>query len=164
MNTNSLIKKFISRGAIIYTVISVGMMLLAVMSAENPETKILSPGLFLLIALFSYVASLGSTLYESEYFTGALARLVHAVCYNLGFFAFLLLAGMEFAYSVILTVVFAIIYTAAVIISNVFKKSSSSKKDAKKNVSGKKQTSNKKEAAGKKEKSKPQSTYTNRFS
>ena len=164
MNTNSLIKKFISRGAVIYTVISVCIIVFFLIFSDGQPAQIFKPDILLLIALFSYVASLGSTLYESEYFTGPIARLVHAVCYNLGFFAFLLLAGMQFPVAVIFTVVFAIIYTAAVIISNVFKKKSVSKKEANKTASGKKKANGKKESSVKKEKSKPQSTYTNRFS
>ena len=158
MNTTSLIKKFISRGAVIYTAISVGMMLLALMTSANPDAKVISPQLFLLIALYSYIASLGSTLYGSGYFSAGVARLIHAACYNIGLFCFLLFAECEFFIAVILTVAFAILYTVSVIISNVFKKSSNAKKDTK-------QVSNeKRQKSATKEKAKPQSTYTNRFS
>ncbi len=160
MNTKELFKRFISKGALIYTAGSLFILLFSLMLPENSAAKILSPTPFLFFAVYAYIISLGSVLYSSGAFSSAVARLIHAACYNVGFFCFVLLCRMEFAFTAIFTAVFAIIYTAAVIISGAFKKKSSSVKKSPE----KQDKTNKQPLKNKKEKSKTQSTYTSRFS
>lgn len=155
MNVQDFFKRFISRGAVIYTAGSLSILLFSLTLPENAAATILSPEPFIYFAIFAYVLSLGSAIYASGRFSSASARIIHAACYNIGFFCFLLLCEMEFAYSAIFTAVFAIIYTVSVILSGVFKKGV--KAPAKSPATDK-------SAKNKKEKAKPQSTYTSRFS
>ena len=157
MNTKTSFKSFISRGAVIYTAGSLFILLSSLAMPENSAAKILSPTPFLFFAAYAYVMSLGSTLFASGKFSPTIARLIHAVCYNVGFFGFLLLCSMGFTTSVILTAVYAFIYTASVFTVGAFKKGSD-KKAPTDSLPAKAQ------AKAKKEKSKPESTYQNRFS
>ena len=157
MNAKDLFKRFISRGAVIYTAGSLFILLFSLMLPENSAPKILSPTPFLFLAIFAYILSLGSILYVSGKFSAPIARLIHAACYNVGFFCFLIFCSVEFAYAAIFTAVFAIIYTASVIIAGSFKKRPRAAVE-------KKQTEIAKPTKTKKEKSKPQTTYTSRFS
>ena len=155
MNVQDFVKRFISRGAVIYTAGSLSILLFALNLPENAAATILSPEPFVYFAIFAYLLSLGSALYASGRFSATTSRIIHAACYNIGFFCFLLLCQMEFAYSAIFTAAFAIIYTVSVILAGVFKKGA--KTPAEKTVT-------EKTVKGKKEKAKPQSTYTSRFS
>jgi hypothetical protein len=157
MNAKDLFKRFISRGAVIYTAGSLFILLFSLMLPENSAPKILSPTPFLFFAIFAYILSLGSTPYVSGKFSAPISRLIHAACYNLGFLCFLIFCSVEFAYAIIFTAVFAIIYTASVIIAGSFKKRTRASVD-------KKQPSTAKSAKTKKEKSNPETTYTSRFS
>ena len=156
MNTKSLFKNFISMGSIIYTAGSLFILLFSLLLPENSSAKILSPDRFIFFAIFAFIMSLGSTLYSSGAFSSAIARLIHAACYNAGFLCFVLFCGMEFAFAAIFTALFAIVYTVAVIIARAFKKGSKSKTKATSPVQ--------KSAKGKKEKPKTETTYTSRFS
>ncbi len=162
MNVKIFFKRLISHGAVLYTVFSVFLLLLSLMLSDESASKFLKAEDFLYIALFSYILSLGSTMFASGYFSAPLSRLVHAVCYNIGFFIFLVLRDMQFTYVVILTAIFAVIYTIAAIITNVvIGKTNRSKTNTEKPSCV--------ERSGKKsEKEKPQSskssTYKSRFS
>jgi len=155
MNVQDFFKRFISRGAVIYTAGSLSILLFSLTLPESAAVTILSPEPFIYFAMFAYLLSLGSAIYASGKFSQTASRIIHAACYNIGFFCFLLLCKMEFAYAAIFTAVFAIIYTASVILAGVFKKGG---KAPTKSV----ETENKEKS--KKSKSKPQSTYTSRFS
>ena len=157
MNTKTLLKSFVSRGAVIYTAGSLLILLFSLALPENSAARILSPTPFIFFAAYAYVMSLGSALFTSGKFSPAIARLVHAVCYNAGFLCFLLLCSMGFTTSVILTSVYALIYTASVFIVGAFKKNPR-KNTPTSSVSVKAPTK------AKKEKAKPESTYQNRFS
>lgn len=157
MNTKTLIKSFISRGAVIYTAGSLLILLFALTLPDNSAAKILSPAPFLFFAVYAYAMSLGSTLFASGKLSSAVARLIHALCYIAGFFGFLLLCAMDFTTSLILTAVYALIYTASVFIAGAFKKGLGKKSPT---VS----SPVKAQAKVKKEKSKPETTYQNRFS
>ena len=158
MNTKQLIKHFISRGAVIYTAGSILIMLISLAMSDTSASQILNPALFLYYAIFSYILSLGSTLYVSGYFPSYIAGTIHAACFNVGFFVFVLLCGVEFAFAVIFTLVFAVIYTICRVIGTLI---------CKKNQSSGKQIKNiQSNRSGKQTKaSKPtESTYKNRFS
>ncbi|MBR3879219.1 MAG: hypothetical protein IKJ24_03745 [Clostridia bacterium] len=157
MNAKDLFKRFITRGAVIYTAGSLFILLFSLMLPENSAAKILSPTPFLFFAIFAYILSLGSALYASGRFYAPIARLIHAACYNLGFLCFLIFCSVEFAYAAIFTAVFAIIYTASVLIAGSFKKKLKATTDHK-------QTAVAKPEKVKKAKSKPETTYTSRFS
>ena len=161
MNAKDLFKRFISRGAVIYTAGSLFILLFSLILPESSAAKILSPTPFLFFAIYAYIISLGSTLYVSGKFSSPIARLIHAACYNVGFLLFVIFCSMEFAYAAIFTAVFAIIYTASVIIAGRFKKSA--KKTNAQNSSNVKPI-NTKPVKAKNEKSKPESTYQSRFS
>lgn len=161
MKFKELFKKFISRGAVIYTVGSLIVLLFSLAASESLSAKILSPMPFLFFAAYSYVMALGSALYSSGAFSGALSRLIHALCYNVGFFGFMLLCQITFTYAAIFTAIYAIIYIAAVVIARVLRKKPS--ENAKERAKQHKQKPVTIEG-NKKEKNKPQSTYTNRFS
>ena len=110
MNTKQLIKHFISRGAVIYTAGSILIMLISLAMSDTSASQILNPALFLYYALFSYILSLGSTLFVSGYFPSYVAGIIHAVCFNLGFLFFVLLCNVEFSFAVVFTLIFAVIY------------------------------------------------------
>ena len=158
MNTTEFIKKFICRGAVIYTAGSILIMLISLAMSDTSAARILDPAPFLFYAIFSFTLSLGSTLYVSGYFTSYDAGLVHAVCFNVGFFVFILLCGVEFAFAVIFTLVFAVIYTICRVIGTLIRRKTQSNGKQKKSVQPKQN--------GKQTKaSKPtESTYKNRFS
>ncbi len=118
MKLKDMMKKFVSRGAVIYTFGSLFIITLSLLLSDTSAAKILSPAPFLCFALFSYIISLGSTLYACERFSAPVARLMHAICYNGGFFAFLLICGIKFVFSFVFTLVFAAVYTVAVVISS----------------------------------------------
>ena len=158
MNVKDLIKGFISRGAVIYTAGSLFVLLFSLILPESSAAKVLSPAPFLYFAIYAYIISLGSTLLVSGALSAPVALLIHAACYNVGFGCFLLFCGMEFAYVAIFTALFAIVYTAAVIISKAFKGKPATKPTAKHTATAKNQPK------AKKKKGKPQSTYTSRFS
>ncbi len=163
MNAKEFFKKFISHGAVIYTVFSVFILLVSLMLSEQNASKVLQVKDFLYIAAFSYILSLGSTFFASGYFSAPISRLIHAICYNLGFLAFLLLREMKFAYAIILTAIFAVIYTAAVIITNLVIKKVNKDKDIKVKRSEKERSGNKTDKLPSSSKSK-NNTYESRFS
>ncbi|MGM9644478.1 MAG: hypothetical protein ACI3X1_05265 [Eubacteriales bacterium] len=158
MNTTEFIKKFICRGAVIYTAGSILIMLISLAMSDTSASQILNPALFLYYAIFSYILSLGSTLFVSGYFPSYVAGIIHAVCFNVGFFVFVLLCGVEFAFAVIFTLVFAAIYTICRVIGTLIrKKTQSNGKHIK--------TAQPKQSVKQTKASKPtESTYKNRFS
>lgn len=146
------LKKIISKGAVIYTAGSLCILLFSLLIPENTMDKVLLPTPFLLLAAYAFVLALGDLPYLVGKCSPACARAIHAACYNVGFFCFLLLCNMSFSTSVIATVIFAFIYTVAVVLAGTFKKKLSTGKNAVP------------PAKGKADKSKTQTKYTNRFS
>ena len=122
MNTKQLLKHFISRGAVIYTAGSILIMLISLAMSDTSASQILNPALFLFYAIFSYILSLGSTLFVSGYFPSYVAGIIHAVCFNVGFFIFVLLCGVEFAFAIIFTLIFAVIYTICRVIGTLIRR------------------------------------------
>ncbi len=123
MKIKALFKKFVIHGAVIYTIGSVTLLIVSRLFTKNAESQIDSYS-FLCFALFSYILSLGSTLYASDTFPHAISTLIHALCYNLGFFAFIymILPDTEFAFAIIFTAIFAIFYAIAFIVSAIIRK------------------------------------------
>lgn len=158
MNTKQLIKHFISRGAVIYTAGSILIMLISLAMSDTSASQILNPALFLYYALFSYILSLGSTLFVSGYFPSYVAGIIHAVCFNLGFLFFVLLCNVEFSFAVVFTLIFAVIYTICRVIATLIRRKSQSKGKQVKTIHS--------IQSGKQTKaSKPtENTYKNRFS
>ncbi len=115
MGNKSLFKYFISCGAVLYTLFSVSIMLISLMMSEDSASSILSPKLFLLLLLYMFVIALGNTVMRVEAISNPIKRLLHAISYIAGFFAFLLLCDMHFAVVCIFTAIFALIYAATVI-------------------------------------------------
>ena len=158
MNTKQLLKHFISRGAVIYTAGSILIMLISLAMSDTSASQILDPAPFLFYAVFSYMLSLGSTLYISGYFPSYVVGIIHAVCFNVGFFVFVLLCGVEFAFAIIFTLIFAVIYTICRVFGTLIRKKTQS--------NGKQVKTIQSNRSGKQTKaSKPtESTYKNRFS
>ena len=158
MNTKQLIKHFISRGAVIYTAGSILIMLISLAMSDTSASQILNPALFLYYALFSYILSLGSTLFVSGYLPSYVAGIIHAVCFNLGFLIFVLLCNVEFSFAVVFTLIFSVIYVICRVIATLIRRKSQSKGKQVKNIHS--------IQSGKQTKaSKPiESTYKNRFS
>ncbi len=161
MQFKDLFKKFISHGAVIYTCGSLFIISVSMLLSDSAAAQILAPKPFLCFALFSYLISLGSTLYVSGAFSASVARMIHAVCYNVGFLVFLLICGMKFVTAFIFTAVFAVIYTLIIVIYAFTHKGNLRSQKAldalpKKTIPD---TSNKKKSS----KSSPE-TYKNRFS
>ena len=97
-------------------------MLISLSMSDTSASQILNPALFLFYAIFSYILSLGSTLFVSEYFPSYVAGIIHAVCFNVGFFVFVLLCGVEFAFAIIFTLIFAVIYTICRVIGTLIRR------------------------------------------
>ena len=121
---------------------------------ENTMDKVLLPTPFLILAAYAFVLAFGDLPYLVGKCSSAAARAFHAACYNLGFFCFLLLCNVSFSSTVIATVIFALVYTVAVVLAGIWGKKN--KLTPQKSV--------KTPTKGKGKQSKPQSTYTNRFS
>lgn len=161
MKTKDLIKYFFSCGAIIYTVGSVFILAVSLAASESAASTILAPKPFLFFLGFAYLISLGNTLRRIETIPHVIGRLLHCLCYVLGFLAFILLCGIKFAYAAIFTAVFALIYAISVITASVIRKQTSNpeRKQNTKTTKPQKQT-NKKEKTAKT----AETTYQNRFS
>ena len=162
MNGKDFFKTFISRGAVIYTVFSVFLLLVSLTLSNESASQYLDAKSFLHIALFSYILSLGSTLFASGYFSAPISRLIHALCCNLGFFVFMLLQNVKFANAIIAAVVLAVIYTAVTVITNLFRKKFTNKKSPADDTATR-DASSKPNAKSNNSKSKA-GTYENRFS
>lgn len=136
MNIRNILQKFIFFGSVIYTVISTGMIILAILMTDAQYSKMLDAKRFLYILLFSFILSLGSTLLRVEEISRVAAVCIHAACYVLGFFIFVILCGIEFAPAVIATVVFAVIYAVFTaicrLVSRSFSKAGNETKQIKK--------------------------------
>ncbi len=121
MKNNSLIKYFFSCGAIIYTVGSALILIISLLLSEGASASILAPKPFLFYLGFAYVISLGNTLFRVERISSPIRRLIHALTYILGVFAFVLLCGMKFAYCAIVAAIFGIIYAAVTFVVALIK-------------------------------------------
>lgn len=152
----NVFKKIVSKGAVIYTAGSLCILLFSLSVPENTMDKLLLPTPFLMFAAYAFVLALGDLPYHVGKCSPVAARAIHATCYNLGFFCFMLLCNMSFSTSVIATVIFALFYTAAVVLAGVFRK--------KNKLAPAKNTETSVKGKNSKSKSKPQSSYTNRFS
>ena len=180
MKTKELVFFFLKRGAVLFTAISLPLfVILSIISTDS--TPPIAPEKFLLVAMLAYMMSLGATLYRIEAFSATVARIIHASCFILGFFAFTFLTLADFSAenidltqditsALIATAVFSVIYTVTCVITVLITKKSSHF-----SISTKGNPSNKivNEAAVKKtEKKAPRAkkskreedTYTSRFS
>lgn len=161
MKNNGLLRYFFSCGAIIYTLGSALILIISLLLSEGASASILAPKSFLFFLCFAYMISLGNTLFKIERISAPIRRLIHAVCYILGLFAFVLLCGMKFAYCAIVTAIFGIIYAIAIFVTalirgNIGRLSAAPRKAVEKpsRVSEKKQT----------KKTQVKEEYKNRFS
>ena len=121
MKKNGLWRYFFSCGAIIYTVGSALILIISLLLSENAAASILAPKPFLFYLGFAYIISLGNTVFKIEKISAPIRRLIHTVLYVLGFFSFVLLCGMKFAYCAIVTAIFGIIYAIAVFVTVLIK-------------------------------------------
>jgi hypothetical protein len=165
MKKKELILFFLGRGATLFTAISIPLLL--ILLALDSEGSI-DPIKFLLVAAFSYTLSLGATLYRLESVSNTAGRILHAACFILGFFGFMLLNGTDIIPSTVATVIFSTVYVAACIIAAAWRKKASPfslstgtttpvKKAAEKETVKINKTEPRKSR-------KEESTYTNRFS
>lgn len=138
MDNKSLLKFFITRGSVIYTLLSTSMIVVSILLAEDSSVKILVPKQYLFLLLFSFIMSLGSSFLKMQSLSRTLARVCHAVCFIGGFLLFLTLCGVKFVPVVISGAVFALVYTVAVLISVHTDNKSGSKQKTVKNTFGKK--------------------------
>lgn len=121
MKKNGLWRYFFSCGAIIYTVGSALILIISLLLSERAAASILAPKPFLFYLGFAYIISIGNTLFKIESISAPVRRLIHAVCYILGLFAFVLLCGMKFAYCAIVAAIFGIIYAIALFVAALIK-------------------------------------------
>lgn len=161
MKTKDLIKYFFSCGALIYTVGSVLILTISLAASESASASILAPKPFLFFLGFAYLISLGNTLFKINTIPPVIRRLLHCLCYVVGFLAFILLCGVKFAYSAIFAAVFALIYAISVITASVIRKQIS-----KTNRDNASETAKPEKKQTKKEKTAKtaENTYHNRFS
>ena len=116
MKNNNLLKYFFCFGSIIYTVGTTFIVLISLSLAQDKANTAIYARPLLSFLLFSFMMSLGSTLFRYEKISSPVRRLSHALCYILGLLVFLLLGSLKFYAAVIVTAVFAIIYGIAVLI------------------------------------------------
>ena len=183
MKAKDLFLFFLKRGAVLYTAISLPLfIILSIISSDS--TLPIAPEKILFVAIFAFIMALGSTLYRIESISTSVARVIHATCYILGFFAFIFftLADLgaenpdltqDLTSSLVATAIFAVIYAAVCIIFSIIKKktsvfSLSPIKSASANTSqSTKKSENKKsekKAPRAKKSKREDETYTSRFS
>ena len=109
------IKDFIFFCSAIYTLVSMGIIF--VLSALPGENNGIEMSRFVYILLFSATVSIGCTVWRIETVNRTFAAITHAVCFIGGLAVFLALCDMGFSATVILTAVFAVIYTISTVIS-----------------------------------------------
>ena len=165
MKIKELIFFFLKRGAVLFTAISIPLLLiLLVLDSEGS----IDPIKFLLVAAFSYILSLGATIYRLESISNTVGRILHATCFILGFFGFLMFNGTDFIPSTISTAIFAVIYIAVCLITSLLKKKGSPLSLSLHNNASHKSVTEKETVKSKKKEPrksrKEESTYTNRFS
>ncbi len=161
MKAKDILKKIFYGGSAVYTAGSLFILLLSLLLPSGSSAKILSPLPFIFFALYSFIISVGSAIYSSEVFSSPVSRLIHALCYNLGFFGFAMLCGVKFAYAVIFTAIFAIAYVTVTVLAGVFAKASAKTKNISRVRSSAPAS---KSSKVKKGGEKAENTYTNRFS
>lgn len=136
MKNKPLLNFFIARGAILYTCFS-GIYFIISIFANN--LKPLEPRQFLSLLLFSYILSVGSTVYRYENISRIAKRCWHAAFFIGGFVIFLALCQVILKSILIATVVYVIIYAIFAVFAEVrctkcasapTKKEASAKKDA----------------------------------
>ena len=138
-----MFKRIINLGAVYYTVISAIFLLFAQLFGD--ENTGLDPAKFLFLLLFSFIMSIGTAIKESN-IMGKIAGLsCHAICYVGGFFFCVILPYHKgFSFSVISTVIFAVLYAVACLVKSFVikrkgeKKVNTKTKNTQKTVSGKK--------------------------
>ena len=116
MKKNSLIKYFFSCGAIIYTIGSALILIISLLVSESDAITLLAPKPILFYLGFSYVVSLGNTVFKIEKISSPIRRLIHALSYILGVFALVLICGMNFAYFAIVAALVGVFYSITVLI------------------------------------------------
>ena len=116
MKNKPLLSFLISRGAIIYTCCS-GIYFIISLLVEN--SKPLEPKQFIFLLLFSYILAAGSAVYRCEGISRIARRCWHAVLFIGGFTLFLALCSVTFKLVMIATLIFAIVYTAIAIVSEI---------------------------------------------
>ncbi len=162
MKTKDLIKYFFCCGALIYTIGSVLILFISLGASESASATILAPKPFLFFLGFAYLIALGNTLYRINTIAKPLRRLLHALCYVIGFFIFVLLCGVDFAFSVIFTAVFAVIYGIVTVTAAVIHKQIGKKQTHKAAISAESPEKNPKRST--KSKKSAKETYQSRFS
>ncbi len=173
MSNKNLFKYFISCGAVIYTAISALFFIIEIRISNGAAAVFqLDPQRFLYLLLFSYVISLGNTLFKLESLSSTTRRLLHAASYIFGLLAFLTLSGLKFYAAMIISAVFALFYVLVVFIYslafgnagrlNVPNNNSGSKSQNKQDQKNKNQSNSKIKANDKKQSSKDE--YKKRFS
>ena len=111
MEFKKLIKYFFICASVCFTAIcAVLLTILAIITSENTNFGI-EPARFLLVLAFCFVIALGNTVRRIPSVSLSLGWIINAICYVGGFIGFLLAFKFEFATAIIITVVFACIYT-----------------------------------------------------
>ena len=129
MNIAKILKNFVFFGCTIYTVLSAGILIFIDLLSYT-ESQMPDVGRFLSLLAFSFILSVGSTVLRIDTINRLAACAVHAACYIIGFFIFMMLCQIQFASAIIATAVFAVFYAVITVIirlvAKVFKKSSKS--------------------------------------
>ena len=161
MKTKDLLKYFFSCGALIYTIGSVIILVISLAASESYAASILAPKPFLFFLGFAYLISLGNTLYRIDTISHPIRRLLHALCYIVGFWAFIALCGVKFAFAAIFAALFAVIYAIAIVTTSVIKKQISKSHDKTEKTTT---LPKKKSEKPQKNNTTTENTYHNRFS
>lgn len=116
-----MLKRIINLGAVYYAAISGVLLVLAWIFGES--FSVLEPSKFLFIMLFSFVASTGTAIKESNLVGRTTAGVCHAVCYIGGFFFCIILPyGKGFTFAVISLTLFTAGYAVVCILRSVISK------------------------------------------
>ena len=122
-----MLKRIINLGAVYYAAISGVLLVLAWIFGES--FSVLEPSKFLFIMLFSFVASTGTAIKESDLMGKTAAGVCHAVCYIGGFFFCIILPyGKGFTFAVISLTLFTAGYAVVCILKSVISKRSGKNK------------------------------------
>ena len=104
----------VNLGALYFTCISAPLLII---SLAVESDKILSPDRFLLILLFSFLAAFGTAVKEHKDVGAGLGYTVHALCYLGGFLGLVLLpAGLKFTGTVIIFVIYLVLYATVCLV------------------------------------------------
>lgn len=112
MELKKALKNLLFFGSAYYTVITAVLLIVASSMSDGQAVRLIEVDQFLKILLFSFIMSVGSTLYRADLIPRVAAACLHAVCYIGGWALFIAICGGNFSVTAISTAVFAVLYAA----------------------------------------------------